>query len=122
MKNSSVSARIPTNIAKRVDTVGLCTSDIINEALFKATVSIPKLEKAILQKKEELENLDRLLVKIKKERLMLESQLKEFFRETKIIYKKNPNIIGPRVKALYNKFKIPTDEYEFMKMMEEYTE
>ena len=121
MKNTSVSARTPSDVTNRLEISGVCISDIINTALFKASKNIPLLEKNILKKKEELIEIEKLLSKLKEERKILIPKLKQFFKETRPLYEKNKNILSARIKILYNEFNIPTTEDEFLNMMEKYT-
>lgn len=120
MKNTSVSARTSSEITSILDISGACISDIINEALFKAAMNIPLLEKNIFKKKEEVKEMEKLLTKLKKDRKILEPKLKEFFNETKPLLENKPDILSRRVKSLYYQFNIPTTEEEFLNMMEEY--
>jgi hypothetical protein len=120
-KNTSVSARTPSDVTDRLDAMGICISDLINKALFKASMNIATLKNVILKKESELDDLKYLLKKMELEERNKSKELKKFFKETKIILNNNHHMIDGRIKLFYKLFSIPVNEKEFMEMMEKYT-
>ncbi len=120
IKNTSVSARVSSEITNRLDSMGLSISDIINKALFNASLNVPTLIQVISDKEKELNDLKYLLNKMVVEEKIREKELKKFFKESSIIVAKNRTYLEGRIKLFYSQFNIPVNEREFMEMMEKY--
>ena len=119
-KNTSVSARVSSEITNRLDAMGVSVSDVINKSLFNASLNVPTLIEVISDKEKELNDLKYLLNKMIVEEKIREKELKKFFKESSTIVAKDRSYLDGRIKLFYSKFNIPVNEREFMEMMEKY--
>lgn len=121
MKSSSVSARIDSENARRLDELDINISDLINKAINEVVWNQEIIEEKIKEYEIKLDNLKNILNKVKNNKKVRDIELRKFFKESKKILNKKPDSIIGRIRLLNNLYDIPTSKYEFYKMLEEYT-